>query len=93
MLVNLFKHTLMITGFVFIMMLLIEYVNVQTRGQWQDSLKKHLWGQYLLGAFLGVTPGCLGAFATVSLYSHQVFSLVAVVTTMIATSDDDEEQK
>ncbi len=60
MLAKILKHALMITSFVFIMMLLIEYINVQTRGKWQDSLKKSRWGQYLLGAVLGVIPGCLG---------------------------------
>jgi len=83
------KHALMITSFVFIMMLLIEYINVQTQGRWQDSLKKNRWGQYFLGAFLGALPGCLGAFTVVSLYSHRVLSFGALVTTMIATSGDE----
>jgi hypothetical protein len=79
----------MITSFVFIMMLLIEYVNVQTQGRWQESLKKSRWGQYILGAFLGAVPGCLGAFTVVSLYSHRALSLGALVATMIATSGDE----
>jgi len=89
MILAVFKHALMITSFVFIMMLLIEYVNVQTRGAWQDSLKNSRWGQYVLGAFLGALPGCLGAFTVVSLYSHRVVSLGALVATMIATSGDE----
>ncbi|MGD9898557.1 MAG: putative manganese transporter [Calditrichaceae bacterium] len=83
------EHALMITSFVFIMMLLIEYINVQTRGSWQESLKKSRWGQYILSAFLGSVPGCLGAFTVVSLYSHRVVSFGALVTTMIATSGDE----
>ena len=89
MIVPIFKHALMITSFVFIMMLLIEYINVQTRGSWQDSLKNNRWGQYVLGALLGALPGCLGAFTVVSLYSHRVVSLGALVATMIATSGDE----
>ena len=89
MLVGIIVHALMITSFVFIMLLLIEYINVLTRGSWQDSLKKNRWGQYVLGGFLGAVPGCLGAFTVVSLYSHQVVSLGALVTTMIATSGDE----
>jgi hypothetical protein len=89
MLLGIFRHALMITSFVFIMMLLIEYINVQTQGRWQDSLKKNRWGQYFLGAFLGAVPGCLGAFTVVSLYSHRVLSFGALVTTMIATSGDE----
>lgn len=86
---NSLTHTLMITGFVFVMMLVIEYLNVLTQGVWQRGLRGSRWQQYLLAAFLGATPGCLGAFAVVSLYSHRVVSLGAVVATMIATSGDE----
>ena len=60
------KHALMITSFVLIMMLLIEYINVQTRGAGQQALRKSRAGQIILGATLGATPGCLGAFTVVS---------------------------
>ena len=50
------KHALMITSFVLVMMLLIEYINVQTRGSWQHALRKSRSGQILLGAVLGATP-------------------------------------
>jgi hypothetical protein len=82
-------HALMITGFVFIMMLVIEYLNVLTSGVWQHGLRGSRWRQYLLAAFLGATPGCLGAFTVISLYSHRVVSLGAVVAAMIATSGDE----
>ena len=82
-------HTLMITGFVFIMMLVIEYLNVLTQGVWQRGLRGNRWQQYLLATFLGATPGCMGAFAVVALYSHRVVSLGAVVAAMIATSGDE----
>jgi hypothetical protein len=65
MIIVVLKHALMITSFVLIMMLLIEYINVQTRGAWQLTLRKSRFGQYLLGALLGVAPGCLGAFTVV----------------------------
>ncbi len=71
------------------MMLFIEYINVQTRGEWQKSLKKSRTGQYLLAASLGVLPGCLGAFSVVSLYSHRMVSFGALVAVMIATSGDE----
>lgn len=86
---ELFKTALMITGFVMAMMLLIEYLNVLTAGAWQKRLATHTWGQYFLGALLGATPGCLGAFAAVAMYSHGVLTLGAVVTTMIAASGDE----
>ncbi|MCB0260108.1 MAG: arsenic efflux protein [Calditrichaeota bacterium] len=84
-----FNHTLMITGFVFVMMLLIEYLNVLTSGIWQQWLAGRRWGQYLLAALLGAVPGCLGAFVVVAMYSHRTLTLGAVVAAMIATSGDE----
>ena len=89
MIIGVIKHAVMITSFVLMMMLLIEYINVQTHGEWQKSLKKSHIGQYILAAFLGVVPGCLGAFAVVSLYSHRMVSFGALVAAMIATSGDE----
>ncbi len=83
------RHTLMITGFVSVMMLVIEYVNVLSQGQWQERLSGRPWGQYFLASFLGATPGCLGAFAVVAMYTHRRISVGAVVATMIATSGDE----
>jgi len=89
MILEVLKHAVLITSFVFVMMLLIEYINVQTHGSWQNKLKKTKFGQYALGVFLGAIPGCLGAFTVVSLYSHGVVSFGALVATMIATSGDE----
>jgi Putative, 10TM heavy-metal exporter len=86
---ELLKTALMITGFVLAMMLIIEYLNVLTAGEWQKSLAGHVWGQHLLAAFLGVVPGCLGAFTAVAMYTHGVLTLGAVVTAMIASSGDE----
>lgn len=89
MIIETLQHALMITGFVFVMMLIIEYVNIQTKGDWQNSLQKSRWSQYFLSAFLGATPGCLGAFTVVALYSHNIVSFGALVAVMIATSGDE----
>jgi hypothetical protein len=83
------KHAAMITGFVFVMMLVIEYVNVLTKGVWQSNISQNKWKQYFLAAALGAIPGCLGAFTAVALYSHRLISFGAVVTAMIATSGDE----
>lgn len=71
------------------MMMLIEYINVFSQGKWQNSLSRHQIGQYFFAAFLGVIPGCLGAFAIVSMYTHRLISFGAVVSAMIATSGDE----
>lgn len=81
--------SLMITGFVAAMMLLIEYINVLSDGRWSRRLARGRFGQYLLAASLGVAPGCLGSFTVVALYSHGAVSFGAVVATMIATSGDE----
>jgi hypothetical protein len=86
---HVFTHTLIISSFVFIMMLLIEYINVLTHGKWLQLLRRHPGQQYLIAALLGMLPGCLGAYTAVSLYTHRVFTFGAIVTTMIATSGDE----
>ncbi len=83
------KNTIMITGFVLVMMLIIEYINVQTRGSWSKQLKQKGWLQIVFAALLGIIPGCLGAYTAVSLYAHKIFSFAALVTVMIATSGDE----
>jgi hypothetical protein len=87
--IEVFNHTLMITGFVFVMMLVIEYINVLTNGAWRQRLATARAGQYLFAALLGAIPGCLGAFIVVAMYSHRMLSLGAVVAAMIATSGDE----
>ncbi len=82
-------HAIMITGFVAMMMVLIEYLNILSRGVWRRGLRGGRWKQYFLASFLGATPGCLGAFAVVSLYTHREISLGALVAAMIATSGDE----
>ena len=82
-------HAIMITGFVFVMMLVIEYINVQSKGLWQKHLTKNKWNQYLIAGLLGAILGCLGAFTIIAMFSHRLVSFGALVTTMIATSGDE----
>lgn len=88
-LVSMLKQTLMITAFVLFMMVVIEYINVQSRNLWADRLQHSPVLQILIAAFLGITPGCLGAFTVVSLYTHHMMGLAGLVTVMIATSGDE----
>ncbi|GET28527.1 putative manganese transporter [Prolixibacter sp. SD074] len=86
---KMFLKSIMISGFVFIMMVMIEYINVQSKGVWQKHLTGNKWKQYIIAGLLGALPGCLGAFTMVALFSHQLVSFGALVTTMIATSGDE----
>jgi hypothetical protein len=80
---------LMITGFVFVMMLIVEYLNVATRGALQRLAGRRGVATYTGSALLGVAPGCLGSFAAVSLYTHGSLTFGAIVANMIATSGDE----
>ncbi len=83
------NESFVIIGFVFVFMILIEYMNVKTKGIWQNMLFKKKINQYLVATILGGIPGCFGAYISVALFSHRIFSLGAIVTTMIATSGDE----
>lgn len=69
-------------------MVLIEYIEVKSRGKIQSWLVKGRGRQYIASSFLGATPGCFGAFSAVTLYTHGYLSIGAIVAAMIATSGD-----
>jgi hypothetical protein len=83
------KHALLITFFVFSMMLLVDFVNIATKGATSRLMQGGRWRQNTLASFLGSTPGCLGAFMDVTLYVHGMISFGAVTGGMIATSGDE----
>lgn len=83
------KQSLMISFFVFVMMLILDYFNVLTKGNINNLIKRRKERQYLISSFLGSTPGCLGAFLNVSFYVHGLISFGALVGGMIATSGDE----
>ncbi len=87
--VDTLKQTLMITAFVLFMMVVIEYVNVQTKNRWAAKMQQSPMLQIIIAALLGISPGCLGAFTVVSLYTHRMMGLAGLVTVMIATSGDE----
>jgi hypothetical protein len=88
-LLAIFKQSLMISFFVFVMMLLVDFVDTISKKRISDILKGGRWRQYTLASFFGSTPGCLGAFMNVSLYAHGLISFGAIVGGMIATSGDE----
>lgn len=83
------QQALLITGFVFTMMMLIEYLNVLSQGKWMDKLKKSPVGQVLTATVLGMIPGCLGTYTVVSLYTHKLLSFGALTAALIATAGDE----
>jgi len=83
------QETGKITLFVFLMMVLVDWVNVLSRGKLTQLVRGGRGRQYLTASFLGATPGCLGAFMNVAFYCHGLLSFGAMVGGMIATSGDE----
>ena len=82
-------NSILITGLVVVMMMMIECFNVESHGKAFGRLKNSRAGQVVFSAFLGSIPGCMGGFASVSLYTHGMISFGALVAMMIASSGDE----
>lgn len=89
MILDILVHSVRITLLVFLMMILVDFLDVRTRGRIREMLKGGVWRQYSTASLLGATPGCLGAFMNVTLYIHGFLTFGAVVAGMIATSGDE----
>lgn len=89
LLIDILRNSILITGLVVVMMMMIESLNIESRGLFFNGLKKTRTGQVVIGALLGSIPGCMGGFAAVSLYTHRMFSFGALVAMMIASSGDE----
>ena len=83
------RNAILITGLVVVMMMMVESLNIESKGLFFKGLRKTKFGQVFIGALLGAIPGCMGGFATVSLYTHRMLSFGALVAMMIASSGDE----
>ena len=88
-LLNVLRDTILITGLVVVMMMLIESFNVESRGKAFAFLRRSRFAQILFSASLGAVPGCVGGFASVSLYTHRMIGFGALLAMMIATVGDE----
>ncbi len=86
--IHIIEHSAQIIGIVFVLMIIIEYIELRTRGKVKNWLGKSKGRQYLASSTLGVTPGCAGAFGAVTLYTHGFLSIGSITAAMIATSGD-----
>ena len=82
-------ESLIITAFVVLIMILIEYINVVTKGSWSRPLQKSSNFQLLLITILGAMPGCMGAYAVVAMYTHNLIKFGTLVAAMIAAVGDE----
>jgi hypothetical protein len=79
----------MITSLVLVMMLLIEYFNVISNGSFGKNLYKSKFKQVIVSSLLGLIPGCIGGFAVVSMFTHNLVNFGALVAAMIASTGDE----
>jgi hypothetical protein len=84
------EDTIQITLLVTLMMIIIDIVNLWSKGKIAFLLrKKGKIRQYVLSSFIGTIPGCFGGFTNVSLYIHGLISFGALAGSMIAVSGDE----
>ena len=83
------RAAILITGMVVMMMMMIESLNISSGGRFFARLRGSKFGQIVVSALLGWIPGCIGGFASVSLFSHGMISFGALVAMLIATSGDE----
>ena len=89
LLFDVIRNSILVTGLVVIIMMMIECFNIESGGKLFTGLRSSRIGQVVFSAFLGAIPGCMGGFASVSLYTHGLISFGALIAMMIATSGDE----
>lgn len=88
-LLDILTESVLITGTVLLLMMFIEYIHIRTRGKWIQLMDKKPHVQILLCALLGLTPGCVGVFAVVSMFTHNVVGFGALLAACIASFGDE----
>jgi len=86
---DILNETIMLTGFVMVMMLVIEFLNVRSRGKWNEWISRKGIVRYLISGMVCAVPGCLGPYLVVSLYAHNIISFGALLTGFITSVGDE----
>ncbi len=79
---------LQVTVFVGAALLVMGYINFYSHGALVRRIEEHKSWQPVVGAVLGLTPGCGGAIFIMPLYLRGSVSFGTVVATLIATAGD-----
>ncbi|WP_101296671.1 putative manganese transporter [Halegenticoccus soli] len=77
-----------VSVFVAVTVLLFSYLQYRTDGRLVKRLEKSKRIQPLVGALMGLTPGCGGAIVMMPLYVRGSVSFGTVVATLVATAGD-----
>ncbi|AKL96955.1 putative membrane protein [Clostridium aceticum] len=74
--------------FVGFVLLLFGYINYKKAGDFIGSIERSKKWQPVLGALLGLTPGCGGAIFVMPLFFKEAVTFGTVVATLVATMGD-----
>ena len=79
---------LAVTVFVATMVLLFSWLQYVTSGRFVEYIQEHKKLQPIIGALMGLTPGCGGAIVMMPMYARGYVTYGTVVATLIATLGD-----
>ena len=79
---------LAVTVFVAAMVLLFSWLQYTTSGRFVEYIRERKRLQPVIGALMGLTPGCGGAIVMMPMYARGYVTYGTVVATLIATLGD-----
>ena len=79
---------LAVTVFVAAMVLLFSWLQYITAGRFVDVIRSNTRWQPIIGALMGITPGCGGAIVMMPMYARGYVTYGTVIATLIATLGD-----
>ena len=79
---------LAVTVFVAAMVLLFSWLQYATSGRFVEYIRKKKKFQPIIGALMGLTPGCGGAIVMMPMYARGYVTYGTVIATLIATLGD-----
>ena len=79
---------LAVTVFVAAMVLLFSWLQYATSGRFVELIQKNKKIQPIIGALMGLTPGCGGAIVMMPMYARGYITYGTVIATLIATLGD-----
>ena len=79
---------LAVTVFVAAMVLLFSWLQYITAGRFVDTIRENTRWQPVIGALMGITPGCGGAIVMMPMYARGYVTYGTVIATLIATLGD-----
>ncbi len=89
MIQEVFFETTKIIAIVAVLMVLIDWIEINFRDKIQRYLTAKSSNQIVGSSLLGAIPGCIDAFFIVSLYSHGLVGFGALAAVMLSTAGDE----